>query len=580
MTTVNDMLCVALVVGEFTQSPPSSPDFYAIQNKSLIMLNDIIMQRLDLERNRAFKLGVHRVPIVDRCGIMLGIDLETPRDRFRQDGRLDAALENLILKTEVRSRVYELVAVANLVSAGEENIQLKRSLNNAEQRYNRAEGERVTLKVQLENALTLTSNGAGTTEDGMVYITDSKGNTIVKGGTVQKLVERLFSTASEKSDEYTKVFLLTYRSFMSPKALLEMVINKYKECLRESGAMGGTLTLIEEQKRIVMEKTRFRVVAFLQTWIDNHFHDFGAEPELLGQLFALLKESQNDPMLSAVGIKVKKATEAAVGTNKKFVFATPPPEPHVPLTQNPANLSLDFIDPLEFARQLTLKEHELLRAIEPHELLSCGWAKKDKELRSPHLLAMIQHFNDVAAWVGSVILHHKDIFKRVETIKKILRVIEECQKLKNYFAVFELSGGLNCSAVNRLHRTWDEVARSKVNPQKVMAITQPNKNYSAYRDIVATAVPPFIPYLGLYLSDLTFIEDGNPDTLADGAYVNFEKCSMVAKVIQDLCKHQLQPYNFTRVDVIQHWMNTWDSPTEKELFDLSLQVEPRGSSQQ
>jgi len=285
--------------------------------------------------------------------------------------------------------------------------------------------------------------------------------------------------------------------------------------------------------------------------------------------------------LSALGIKVKRAMEAAAsGVQMKYVFATPAPHPIIPKVQNPANLTVDLVDMTELARQLTLREHELLRAIEPHELLSCGWAKKDKELRSPHLLTMIQHFNDVSWWVASVILQQSDVFGRVNVIKKILRLIEECQKLNNYFAVFELSGGLNCSAIGRLHRTWDEVNKAKLNPQKVMAITQPTKNYSAYRDLVATTTPPFIPYLGLYLSDLTFIEDGNKDTLADGAYVNFEKCSMVAKVIQDLCKHQVQPYNFTRVDVIQHWMDVWEAPSEKECFELSLKAEPRGSQQQ
>jgi len=317
----------------------------------------------------------------------------------------------------------------------------------------------------------------------------------------------------------------------------------------------------------------------MQSWIDTHFHDFGSEPELLNQLLLFLQEYKSDPMLLSLCTKVMKAREATAisGTqSKNFVFPSPPPEAHIPKTEDPEKL-MDEIDPIEFARQLTLKEHELLRAIEPHELLSCGWAKKDKEFRSPHLLSMIQHFNNVAAWVASTVLHQSELPNRVKIIKKILRIIEECQKMKNYFAVFELSGGLNCSAIGRLHKTWDEFSHGKVNPQKVMAITQPTKNYSQYRDIVASATPPFIPYLGLYLSDLTFIEDGNPNTLSDGAYINFEKCSMVARVIQDLCKHQLQPYNFTRIDFVQHWMDSWEFPSEKELFDLSLKVEPRGS---
>jgi hypothetical protein len=42
------------------------------------------------------------------------------------------------------------------------------------------------------------------------------------------------------------------------------------------------------------------------------------------------------------------------------------------------------------------------------------------------------------------------------------------------------------------------------------------------RDAVHQANPPLVPYLGVYLSDLTFIEDGNADTVHNGL-INFDK---------------------------------------------------------
>ena len=51
---------------------------------------------------------------------------------------------------------------------------------------------------------------------------------------------------------------------------------------------------------------------------------------------------------------------------------------------------LEELDPLEIARQLTIVEWDLYSRIVPKELLSLSWQKKDKELKSPNLLRMIQ----------------------------------------------------------------------------------------------------------------------------------------------------------------------------------------------
>jgi len=83
-----------------------------------------------------------------------------------------------------------------------------------------------------------------------------------------------------------------------------------------------------------------------------------------------------------------------------------------------------------------------------------------------------------------------------------------------------------------------------------------------------------------FLTDLTFIEDGNPNILnIDGRtdIINFEKMRKVSVVIEKIVIYQQQPYNFSKVDQIYSYVENIASKnlTEKELYSLSMDVEPR-----
>lgn len=83
---------------------------------------------------------------------------------------------------------------------------------------------------------------------------------------------------------------------------------------------------------------------------------------------------------------------------------------------------------------------------------------------------------------------------------------------------------------------------------------------------------------GVYLSDLTFIEDGNPNMLRNNEkLINFSKRMKTAEVIRDLQQYQTMPYPYQKVHELQKWLdNELENSSEvQELYELSVQVEPR-----
>lgn len=82
-------------------------------------------------------------------------------------------------------------------------------------------------------------------------------------------------------------------------------------------------------------------------------------------------------------------------------------------------------------------------------------------------------------------------------------------------------------------------------------------------------------YRGVYCSDLTFIDDGNPD-LIDGK-INFYKRTLMFKIIKQIEVFQQIPYNLKSISKIQTWIYSIQLFDEEKLFDLSLEIEPRNA---
>ena len=77
----------------------------------------------------------------------------------------------------------------------------------------------------------------------------------------------------------------------------------------------------------------------------------------------------------------------------------------------------------------------------------------------------------------------------------------------------------------------------------------------------------------MYLTALTFIEDGNKDKHQNGL-INFSKRRLLAAVIRDIQMYQQDPYNLAEVPELKNRLRAVNPRDVNTLYTISQQREP------
>jgi son of sevenless-like protein len=130
-------------------------------------------------------------------------------------------------------------------------------------------------------------------------------------------------------------------------------------------------------------------------------------------------------------------------------------------------------------------------------------------------------------WIGTVIINTVDLQDRISVMSAFIRIAKNLQDLNNFNGIFSICSGLALAPIFRLKDTWGGLDDETKEIFKTLnSYISREKNFRNIRAAIKQVNPPCIPYLGLYLTDLTFIEDGNPKyvTVEGNKLVNFVKC--------------------------------------------------------
>ncbi|KAJ1933588.1 hypothetical protein FBU59_005979, partial [Linderina macrospora] len=168
------------------------------------------------------------------------------------------------------------------------------------------------------------------------------------------------------------------------------------------------------------------------------------------------------------------------------------------------------VSPMDVACQLTIIESSCFCQIQATELLNKEFSHRETSLAT-NVRQMTKWSTQISRWVSAVILSETTADRRCRALKYFIQLGTQCLALKNFDAVMAIKAAIFCAAVMRLKSTWALLPKKyDVMSKRLHEATDPDRNYANYRALLRRSQPPLLPFMGLYLTDLTFLEDGNP----------------------------------------------------------------------
>ena len=423
----------------------------------------------------------------------------------------------------------------------------------------------------------------------------------ISGGSLPALVEQLTTHESTPDVVFVTAFYLTFRLFTTAVEFTRCLIDRF-DYIGNSQTVGVPV--------------RLRVYNVFKGWMESHWSP-DSDSEALGLILSFATGKLR-ACLPAAGKRLaeltSKVTEvragalvprlvSAIGKTNASTTTLTHSEGNLPSAvvsksqlnhlragnEGRAQCSILDFDPLELARQFTLIESKLFCSIQPEELLALEWTKKS-DSKAINVKAMSTLSTDLANLVADTILQLEDVKKRAVMIKQWVKIAAKCLELNNYDSLMAIICSLNSSMVMRLKKTWEVVStKTKARLEELKAITDVGRNYAVLRQRLHNHVAPCIPFVGIYLTDLTFIDVGNGttrqlpgDSGREGASViNFDKHMKTAKIINQLQSFQV-PYRLAGVPEMQDWMEAQiqrvrssEESNIQSYYRRSLLLEPR-----
>uniref|UniRef100_A0A670KAL4 Ras protein specific guanine nucleotide releasing factor 1 n=1 Tax=Podarcis muralis TaxID=64176 RepID=A0A670KAL4_PODMU len=346
-----------------------------------------------------------------------------------------------------------------------------------------------------------------------------------------------------------------------------------------AGANEGTPTKEKngDKEFVIRRAATNRVLNVLRHWVSKHSQDFETNDELKCKVISFLEEVIHDPELltqerKAAANIIRTLTQEDPGDNQITLEEILQMVTAVGVKAEP----FENHSALEIAEQMTLLDHLVFKTIPYEEFFGQGWMKLEKNERTPYIMKNTKHFNDISNLIASEILHNEDITARVSAIEKWVAVADICRCLHNYNAVLEITSAFNRSAIFRLKKTWMKVSKqTKALIDKLQRLVSSEGRFKNLREALKNCDPPCVPYLGMYLTDLAFIEEGTPNYTEDGL-VNFSKMRMISHIIREIRQFQQTAYKIEhQAKVTQYLLDQSFVMDEEGLYEASLQIEPK-----
>ncbi|KAI0917354.1 hypothetical protein AcW1_007436 [Taiwanofungus camphoratus] len=422
------------------------------------------------------------------------------------------------------------------------------------------------------------------------------------GATLAALVERMTPHDALVEPAFSAVFFMTFRLFTSPAELVDAIVARYN-ILPPPNLSQDDMYVWQQRKGLPV---RLRVSNFVKLWLESYWRpaidnavlssllDFTREalatmfPVPSQRILELIKQWRVASE-TGVGIKVERTRDAGIPLNPPSITSSEVPRPIMTKAllsalrnKNFGSIAVTDFDILELARQLTTMECMLYCVIRPEEVLETG---QEGATYPVNVKAVTSLSTAITGWVAESILNELDTKKRTALVKFFIKLADRCASLRNFSTPRSILAALDSSTISRLQQTWMGLPqKNKLQLEALRKLADHARNYYEYRSRLRNTAPPAVPFLGLYLTDVTFCREGNPSYRAspkspDKKLLNFNKYHKLARIVQDMQRFQV-PYNLKQIPEVQEYLRDAFEKSRhrgdlQDLYRRSLMVEPK-----
>ncbi|KND00621.1 uncharacterized protein SPPG_03749 [Spizellomyces punctatus DAOM BR117] len=388
----------------------------------------------------------------------------------------------------------------------------------------------------------------------------------VMAATPEKLIERLTDDA-EKDPTFMDTLLLTYRSFIKPLEFFDQLVARFNSELPPDPSPEDV-----EYFNKMKVPTQRRVIAAFKWWVKHHYHDFGVDGSIKADLEDFVDQIRdyNDGEFASDAAELYRIMETQSEAYQEMFHNYKTVERRGKTIEG----MVQEISVEDLSQQLCIHNFKLFHNIHPIEYLNQIWQKTNES--SPSMIYFIERFDKESYWASTEILKEKDLKKRTSLLRKFILTAKMCQELSNFFTMFALIAGLNMPPIQRLKKTWEALPdKAKKAWAELEKVADPSRNMKNYRDLLNAATPPIVPFLPIYLKDLTFMNDGNESKIGtERQMINFDKLRMMGNRVKDISGLARVEYSFEPKPAIQNFLAK--PPVEKsmtKLKEMSLECE-------